>query len=101
MRSIKALGLMVLLTACASSGVIQVDPDTYLVAKRSPQLGFGAPVGATADVYKEANAFCARQGKSVETVNLDQENSAFGRPASASLKFRCVAPGSKPVPPPS
>jgi hypothetical protein len=67
-----------------------IGNDTYMVSKRSAQMGFGPPVGATAYVYKEANGYCANIGKKVETLKLDQVDSACGRPASASLKFRCV-----------
>jgi hypothetical protein len=85
-----ALASSVLVASCASSGVMTVDKDTYMIAKRSAQLGFGPPVAATAYVYKEANAFCANQNKIVETVTLDPVDSGFGRPSSATLKFRCI-----------
>lgn len=85
-----ALSTLAALSACASSGILTVDQDTYMIAKRSAQVGFGPPVAATAYVYREANAYCANKGKTVQTVNLDQVDSGFGRPASASLKFRCV-----------
>jgi hypothetical protein len=78
------------LAGCASSGVMTVDQDTYMIVKRTAQVGFGPPVAATAYVYREANAFCASKSKKVETINLDQVDSALGRPSSASLKFRCV-----------
>lgn len=89
----KALTLLTLLTltACSSTGILQTGPDTYMVSKRSAQAGFGPPVGAKADVYKEANEHCLKQGKVIETIKLDQVNSGFARPAAASLEFRCVA----------
>lgn len=82
--------LMLALTGCASTGVVSMDNDTYMVGKRSAQIGFGPPVGAKADVYREANAFCAKQNKKVETIELKMTNSGFARPASVSLQFRCV-----------
>jgi hypothetical protein len=87
---IVAIAPLLILTACASSGVMTVDQDTYLIVKRTAQVGFGPPVVATAYVYREANDYCANKAKKVETVTLDQVDSAFGRPSSASLKFRCV-----------
>ena len=30
---------------CASTGVVQTGQDTYLIAKKSPQVGFGPPIG--------------------------------------------------------
>ncbi len=57
--------------------------------EESAQAGFGPPVAAKAQVYREANAFCARQGKTVETVNLELTDSGFARPGSVTLEFRC------------
>lgn len=82
--------IVILLSACSSTGVVPMDKDTYLVSKRSAQVGFGPATGAKADLYEEANAFCAKQNKAVETVNLETTPSGFARPASASLQFRCV-----------
>jgi hypothetical protein len=81
---------VVALVGCASTGVVPMDKDTYMVSKRSAQVGFGPPVTAKADVYREANEFCAKQEKKVETIDFQGTNSGFGRPASASLQFRCV-----------
>lgn len=83
--------LALVLTGCASTGVVPMDKDTYMLAKRSAQVGFGPADGAKADVYREANDFCAKQNKKLETVKLDMTNSGFARPASASLEFRCVS----------
>lgn len=79
-----------LIAGCASTGVVPMDDDTYSVAKRSAQVGFGPADSAKADIYKEANEFCAREGKKVKTVDLQTTNSGFARPASALLQFRCV-----------
>jgi homoaconitase/3-isopropylmalate dehydratase large subunit len=78
------------ISACASSGILTVDRDTYMVAKRSAQVGFGPAVAAAAYVYDQANSFCAKKYASVETIKLDQVDSGFARPASASLTFRCA-----------
>jgi hypothetical protein len=82
--------LALALTGCSSTGIVPMDRDTYMVAKKSHQFGMGPPVGAKADVYSEANEFCARQGRKVETVTLEMTNSAFAREGSVTLQFRCV-----------
>src|ERR1700693_5626431 len=89
---LRATGPLVILTLvdCAGSGVMTVDRDTYMVVKRTTQVGFGPPVAATAYVYDHASEFCERRGRTVETVTLDQVDSAIDRPSSASLTFRCV-----------
>ena len=83
--------LALVLTGCASTGVVPMDKDTYMVAKRSAQVGFGPADSVKADVYREATDFCAKQNKKLETAKLDMTNSGFARPASASLEFRCVS----------
>lgn len=88
----KKLGLVfaALLTGCASTGVVQMEKDTYLIAKKSPQVGFGPPIGVKGEVYAEANAFCSKDGKTVETIKADETNSGFAKSAAFSLEFRCV-----------
>ncbi|WP_397390624.1 hypothetical protein [Polynucleobacter sp.] len=77
------------LLACSSTGVVPMDGGTFMIAQRSAQVGFGPPDGVKADVYKEANEFCSKQQKTVETIKLDVTNSGFGRPGNVSLQFKC------------
>ena len=81
---------LILVGCTASSGVIAVDKEIYYISKRSPQVSFGPPVAQKADIYRDANEFCDKQGKAVETVDLIEVNQVFGRHGSASLTFRCV-----------
>jgi hypothetical protein len=85
-----------LLTGCTSVGISRADHDTYIVSERGPTLGFSPPIRQTASVYRQANDFCGKRGQEVETVKLDQQDSGLGRPASASLQFRCVPPTNRP-----
>jgi hypothetical protein len=78
------------LSACASSGIVPMDKGTYLLTRRSGQVGTGDPVGTKAKVYAEASQFCLRQGLSVETVNLLMSPTRVARPGSVELQFRCV-----------
>ena len=77
------------LVACASTGVVPLDGGKYMIAQRSAQVGFGPPDGVKAEVYKEANAFCANQAKTVKTENLEVTNSGFAKPGNVSLEFSC------------
>lgn len=94
MRAIRviALGACVLvgLSACANTGVVPMDAGTYLVAVRDAPLGFGPPVTAEADAYKQANAYCAAKGLKVKTIKLEKTDSGFARPAAVSLQFMCA-----------
>ncbi len=90
MRIFLNLVILIALFGCASTGIVPIDNGTYMVSKRSAQVGSGPPVGAKADVYREANDFCAQMGKKVETIDFQGTDSGFARPASASLQFKCV-----------
>ena len=81
--------LVFLLAACSSTGVVPMDSGTYMIAKKSAQVGFGPPDGVKADVYREANEFCAKENKEVETINLEVTNSGFAKPGNVCLTFRC------------
>jgi hypothetical protein len=87
----RLIAFLLIVTACSSTGVVPMDQDTYMIAKRKPTVGFGTADGAKADIYREANDFCEKKGMKVETVKLEMQDSGFGRPANASLQFRCVA----------
>ncbi len=85
------LSLLVAMAGCASTGVVPTDANTYMIAKQSPQVGFGPPIGVRAEVYEEANEFCRQQNKAVETVKLELTNSDLATSAAAILEFRCKA----------
>jgi hypothetical protein len=78
--------LALVLTSCASTGVVPMDKDTYMLAKRSAQVGFGPADGAKADVYREATDFCAKQNKKLETVKLEMTDSGFARSAPIPMR---------------
>jgi hypothetical protein len=82
---------IIMLVACANTGIVPMDKGTYLIAKKSPQVGFGPPIGIKGEAYKEANEFCAKSGKAVETLKYDETNSGFARAAAISLEFRCIS----------
>ena len=52
--------LALVLTGCASTGVVPMDKDTYMVAKRSAQFGFGPADGVKADVYRRQTTFARK-----------------------------------------
>ncbi|WP_211227330.1 hypothetical protein [Ferrimonas kyonanensis] len=89
MKNFGLVLLSVILIGCSSTGVIPMDEGRYMIAQRSAQVGFGPPDGVKAEVYQEANEFCAQQGKRVKTEDLQMTNSGFGRPGNVSLEFSC------------
>ena len=58
--------------------------------QEEPTGWLGPPIGVKGEAYSEANEFCAKEGKAVETLKLEQTNSGFARAAAVSLEFRCV-----------
>jgi len=56
---------------------------------------FGTPNGVKNDIYIEANEFCGKQSKVVQTIDLQLVHSIPGRQGSAALTFKCVKSGPK------
>ena len=67
-----------------------MDKGTYLISKKSPQLGFGPPIAIKGEAYAEANEHCAREGKAVQTTKYKETNAGFARSAAVALEFTCV-----------
>jgi hypothetical protein len=80
-----------LLAACSSTGIIQVNPGVYMISATA--LGPPAFTGAEEAVrmaYAEAAAYCTEQGRAVDTQSLEKVAEAVGRPGRATLRFRCA-----------
>ena len=79
------------LAACSSGGPVKMGHDTYLLTKKSAGCGFTGGEGSKAALLREANAFCAKQGKEIETMDATAKNGVpFVRCASAEIEFRCI-----------
>ena len=60
--------LLLALTGCRSSGVLQMSPDTYVITKRSGAGMFANVPGMKAEVIQQATTFAAQQGKRLEPI---------------------------------
>jgi uncharacterized protein YcfL len=79
------------LCGCTSSGVIPTGDDVYMISKNSAGCGFATADGALADVYKEANEYCDKQGKKLKTVDVEKKDGVpFVHCAEATLHFSCT-----------
>lgn len=87
--ALSVLGAL-LVAGCTSTGVVQVSPGFYMVSATGTSPAFTGTEDAIKKVYREASAFCAEQGRVVESGSLDTVEQAFGRPGRATLHFRCV-----------
>lgn len=85
--------VLVALVGCSSTGVIPVDRDSYMIGKKDGSPGLGVSLSNKAEVYQEANAFCATKGLEVETLNLVVTPAALARFGSTELRFKCVPKG--------
>jgi len=90
--SVTMFGL--LLVGCASTGVIPMDQDSYMIGKKDGTPGLGVSLSNKAEVYREANAFCAAKGLEVKTLRVTTTPARPAQLGSTELQFRCVPPGS-------
>ena len=91
MRKILYLGIAVLLTACAHSGIVPTGPDTFMIA--NSEWGFSSGGYQKAKVMKEASEYCKSQGKEMLPITTSQNDVSFGKTPAAEVQFRCLSPG--------
>ncbi|MDE2402811.1 MAG: hypothetical protein KGL90_14220 [Burkholderiales bacterium] len=85
--------LVVLLSGCASTGIIPMDQDSYLIGKKDGTPGLGVSLSNKAEVYREANDFCRSKGLEVKTLQVTTTPARPAQLGSTELHFKCVAPG--------
>ena len=79
------------IAGCASvTDVVSTGPGTYMVAAEGV-LGNSSSGKQAFKAQEQAAAFCAKQGKQVETIEVKEVPGGFGKVASASVYFRCVS----------
>jgi hypothetical protein len=81
---------LLLLIGCASSGVLPLSPDKFIISKNTAKFGGGISAAAAAEVNEEANDFCAKRGKKLETVDLQLTPGRLGSLGSVTLQFKCL-----------
>ena len=81
-----------LLSACATSGPVQLSPDTYMISKTDKGGIFGNPSKMKLAVIREANEFAASQGKTAIPLSTTETPLVVGqRFASIEYQFRVVS----------
>lgn len=94
MQIIRITLLLLGIVGCASTGVIPMDKDSYLIGKKDGMPGLGVSLSNKAEVYKEANDFCSVKGLEVETLNVITTPARPAQLGSTELHFKCVPRGS-------
>ncbi len=92
-NTLPCLLCVVLIAGCASSGVIPVGQDTFMISKQS-STGYHSAGSVKAEIFSEASSYCLGQGKSLQPVSDQGIDGVPGRSfANAELVFRCLAAG--------
>lgn len=98
MRTIIAIAIVVILSACGSVGPTKIGADTYYASKTNTAGGFGDPAVVAGKLMAKGNEFCAKQGKQFElvtqVVNPSRVGSSLG---GADITFKCVEHAANPV----
>ena len=81
----------VILTGCASPGLVKISPDTYLLARSDRGGMFGNATAMKLAVIKEANEFAGKQGKIAIPLSVKEVPLAVGRLATIEYLFRVVS----------
>ena len=79
------------LVSCASnSGVVSIGDDEYFIAKQA-STGFPGTGAIKTEALKEAGAYCKSQGKSLDIINLDENEGPFvlGKYPRVEITFNC------------
>ena len=86
------VGILIVLTGCTSSGVLQIGPDTYTVGTTSEL----SPAYAKKLAMQEAMDYCKAQGKEIMPMQTQtgSHRDAFGdNLATYDYTFKCLSPG--------
>jgi hypothetical protein len=86
------LGMALAIAGCANSGPVQIGRDTYMVANTGA-WSWSSGASLKADLYQQANVFCASKGKELMPENTTSNNGSFSDFAHAELQFQCLSAG--------
>ena len=96
-QNLPLISVALILTACASSGPVSMGKDTYMITKQS-STGFHSGASVKAEIYREANEFCVKQGLQFQPV---RDNAKDGVPgyafANAEVVYRCLVDGDREI----
>lgn len=94
MKKLYALGLVVLLTSCASSTqIVPEGPDTFIAYKQAA-TGFSGTAPLKMEAMRDAAKYCEDEGKKYVVVSTSETpGGAFGRYPGAEVHFRCLNEG--------
>jgi len=94
-RILIIIASLILIAGCATSNIIPVGPETYMVT--SSGAGFSS-AGVRETVFEKANTFCTEKGLVMIPVSFKAEEGRPGRSVpNASLTFRALRSGDQAI----
>lgn len=87
--------VVLLVAGCASnSGVVPLGPDTFMVSRQAA-TGFSGLGHLKADAMREAESYCARDGKKLRVVSTNESRPPYilANFPRAEVQFMCLAAG--------
>lgn len=76
------------LVGCANPGIVQISPDTYLLAREAHGGIFASAAGLKAGVIQDANAFAEKQGKVAVPISAKEKPMGNGPAQWASFEYQ-------------
>lgn len=77
-----------LLAGCSNPGIVQVSPDTYLLAREAHGGVFASSAALKAGVIQDANAFAESQGKVAIPISAKEKPMGNGPAQWASFEYQ-------------
>lgn len=87
-RVISLVIFLVGLYGCSNPGIIQVSPDTYLLAREAHGGIFQSAAKMKADVIRDAHEFAAKQGKVAVPISAKEKPMGSGPAQWASFEYQ-------------
>jgi hypothetical protein len=86
--SVTAIATVALSGCGTSTGIVKISDDTYMLAKQDAMAWSGS--GVKVELYKEANEFCAKEGKKfIQVSNTSVDAAMYQTMAGAEIQFKC------------
>ncbi len=86
--------IVLALVACADAPMVQISPDTYLIARSDKGGIFGNAAAMKVEVIREASEFAASQGKIAIPISTNETPVYPGHLATIEYQFKLVDPDS-------
>ena len=77
---------------CSGERAAHMGNNSYFINRQDDYLTTGASINNKADIYEEANNFCAKKGLKMKVINRTIIPTVQSRVGSTDLNFKCIKP---------